>query len=124
MQPTATPIEYHHLDRASKCDTISNLVYNLAPLPIIMAETFKVLPLCHNHHQRYHRLDRYGHTDIIHKLYDFENDKFYQKSIMDFHAMAWANAPRPMQSSYLDYLKNGFDMLGFGYKPRKALNYG
>jgi hypothetical protein len=124
MQPTATPIEYHHLDRSTKIDTLSNLVHFSAPLRLIMAETFKVTPLCREHHVRYHRLERLGHTDLIHKLYDFENDKFYQKATMDFHAMAWANAPRPMQSTYLTYLKNGFDILGAGYKPRRTPQYG
>jgi hypothetical protein len=107
MQPTNTRIEYHHLDRKQKCDTLSNMVHFKAPLADIMAETLKVMPLCQNHHVRYHQLERHGHTDLIKSLYDFDYSKYYRQAIEDFHAMAWLFAPKSMQGAYIEFMENG-----------------
>jgi len=110
MQPTNTPIEYHHLDRATKCDTLSNLVHFNAPPANIMVETLKVVGICHDHHVRYHRLERLGHTDLITNLYDFLNNPHYKKAIDDFHTFAWDIAPELMKTAYIDYMENGFEI--------------
>jgi hypothetical protein len=110
MQPTKTAIEYHHLDRSTKCDTLSNLVHFNAPLSVIMVETLKVTPLCSSHHSRYHQLERYGHTDLIKNLYDFANDRHYKQAIDEFHTFAWDTAPELMKTAYIDYMENGFEI--------------
>lgn len=114
MQPSSTFIEFHHLDRQTKIDTLSNMVYLLAPMPVIMAETFKVMPLCHDHHVRYHRLERHGHTDLINKLYNFKNDSHYTTAIGNFHDMAWNTAPKIMQDSFVE---NEFEICHRNLKP-------
>jgi len=110
LQPTATFIEFHHLERSTKCDTLSNMVFFQAPLSLIFAETLKVMPLCHDHHVRYHKLERYGHTDLINNLYDFKNDNYYSREIDSFHYTAWETAPDELKTAYIDYMESGIEI--------------
>lgn len=97
-----SPIEYHHLDRTTKKDTISTMVYCRAPLQLVMNETFKCVPLCKIHHVDYHRHER--DEQFVNEWFDFKN-KDYKAAIADFHAMAWLFAHPIMQKKYLDYME-------------------
>lgn len=96
------PIEYHHLERSTKCDTIANMVYHRAPLQLIMNETLKCMPLCKNHHSDYHRHER--DKEFVDEWYNF-NNKDYKAAIDDFHAMAWLFADPIIKQRYLDYVE-------------------
>lgn len=111
-------IEYHHIDRQTKTDTISNMVYNRAPLAVLATEIFKYMPLCRDHHRDYHQHEH--NLEYTNNRYDFINDRQYQAAIMEFHATAWLLAPRKMRNDYLNFMENGFEMCDRQNKPITA----
>jgi len=103
-----SPIEYHHIDRKTKIDTISNMVYNKAPLGLAMNEMFKCMPLCQIHHRDYHQHEH--NRQFIADYYNFTHDKAYQTAIMEFHAMAWLAAPNIIKDRYIEFKECGLEI--------------
>ena len=99
-------IELHHIDRTTKTDTVSNMVYQLAPLSIIMNETLKCIPLCKSHHTDYHKHET--NNIFTKENYNFIGDSKYLSAKEEFDANAWLLAPTVMKERYIQYaeLKN------------------
>jgi len=92
-------IELHHLDRSTKCDTVSNLVYHNAPPILIMDELFKVIPLCRKHHVDFHKNEKY--LEYTKKRYNFAEDDIYKTALINFQANVWLTAPNMVKNAYI-----------------------
>lgn len=47
-------LDFHHLNPATKTDTVASLVYKNAPISKIQTELHKCVPLCSNCHRKVH----------------------------------------------------------------------
>lgn len=109
-------IEFHHIDRSLKIDTLSNMVWQRAPLGAVMAEMLKCTPLCHTHHKRLHNLEAQGM--LKNSIYDLHGDDYYQSHIECFHEAAWDNAPEKMKTAYTEWVANAFEITKQETSPR------
>lgn len=121
---TDTRIEFHHFDRKTKSDTLSNLVYTQAPLALTMVEVHKCGPFCSTHHRDFHACEYSSEPERrsrLREIYNFKSPK-YREAIDHFHDNALRTAPYEMRQRYEEFAANRDDMflrayMGRSYSP-------
>ena len=103
-------VEFHHIDKSSKCDTLSNMAikpmipclqYTVSPVKFAL-KLMKVAPLCPAHHKDLHRAeDRKDWPTLQHK-YDLTGNPFYTTRIRTFRATSLDIAPPELVGEIYD----------------------
>jgi hypothetical protein len=88
--------ELHHVDRSTKCGTVRKLIHEHEHPGKVFEEMQKCVPLCTEHHQEYHKLEKQQREDEIKEKFNFREDPVYKGLVRKFNINLYEVAPRSL----------------------------